>query len=1123
MIFHAICILLIIHRNLNEYELPNGRILNPKSAQVLGSNEAGWYYIHIPSSDHFRKIEEKLGQKVPTSSIINQNWICIFLTNNQINQISSTFYLTPKHSTDKFISSDLIPNPSLLSDEEKQNQNSYLIHAHPQYFNSTATTEYYPGFYITNSFPDLSDPSINSVEVIPKGPELLNRWAVGYSQSEEQFLVYQGNSLVTNRPIHEHGLRGDNVIITIIDSGIDTTLPYFKDKDLAIPFNKDNLDHRKIVRYEVLADTTDSPAGHGTHVAGILTGNALCDCFGTNETRSKNNNTLFDIDNNKRRVQFTKKGPDCYSEFGFNNGCRCSASLYNGHAPNSKLYMIDAGLSKDPSSLVPNIDFNRIIAKAKQFHSKIMSNSWGFPPCQVGFRHMFDTIAYDNPDILMIFGAGNSRKKFDTYTPANSKNCLGVGGTSNSKFHLLETMNSVYFLQVKDRKYPITSASWSESVFLLLKTDPLPNFRNLLLESHFDLGNSDCTEKICISNTTSCNIVENAQQRNCKVLIMPTTKNPKVLSSTENINLAYSNLQQSYEQKQRQKKSKENFMTCSNVNIPVFFSDIQAIFTEKFSNASILLDTPYDPDYSVSEFNSGGPSDLGLLKPDIMAPGHDIRSACSSGPKYKGCDSSSLLRKHGTSMAVPVISASASLILQYFRDGFFPFFLTPSAALMKAMLINCAGPRDEMPNNSRGFGLIHLDQVLPFPESSFRLLIGEMIPISENSVAYTTFVVHETSNGAQPLCITLSWDDPPVSSESQIPVFANLDLMLITPSNEKFKFGDNRITLKRIFLKEAKPGKYELQIICPVLYKPDIKINFAVAITGAFNKSGILEFNQKPLQREKCDIEKTGYFCEQQVIPLTDEIRVTLKPRQYSHFVVIVPDLNDLTPNNNTYKILKKVLSIQVRLSVSSTKLVQIEIAHGQTFKYGGQLLDFEKLNSSTTEFRIDNETISNLQQGDLLYISLNEATDQSSSVQIEASIIEHCVRKNEDHDINLTEFWSNRNSILLKYIPYKPHPINYSIIKTNATYKLAPSKRLLPTTDYNTNDLSEIYFYYTDQILVVVLFIFALIFFALMCYSLRPGKQYKAFTIKGKLVDDQENQDMSGIYFEQVSTDSCL
>src|SRR3989442_6880441 len=75
-----------------------------------------------------------------------------------------------------------------------------------------------------------------------------------------------------------------------------------------------------------------------------------------------------------------------------------------------------------------------------------------------------------------------------------------------------------------------------------------------------------------------------------------------------------------------------------------------------------------------------------------MAPGVSVWSAEGADPFGDG---TSYFQLSGTSMATPTTAGAATLVRQYFMDGWYPTGspqpangFTPSAALLKSMLIN---------------------------------------------------------------------------------------------------------------------------------------------------------------------------------------------------------------------------------------------------------------------------------------------------------------------------------------------------------------------------------------------------------------------------------------------------
>lgn len=833
--------------------------------------EPGWYYLHYRNTSDLEFLQNDLKIDIDSSSFINNYWLSVFLNAIELNRVlQHNFFIS------KFTQSDVSNAPLLDSDSH------YFLQVHKSFKNTHNYTHVYSNFYVSNEFPDLNDPTIFSVTPIT-GPELLNRWAVGLVQGNDIKLEYHGNRLITNRPIHDRGIRGEGVVIGMLDSGIDTHLCQFRDPNRQVPFNRVDFQHRKIVRYETLADSGDPPRGHGTHVAGILAGDAICD--------------------------------------------DCAISMYNGHAPHAKIFMADAGYMKTPLQLIPDLRLRYVVDLAKRLNVSVMSNSWGFPPGgKEGYRTMFDRIAHENRDISFFFGAGNSRKMFDCYTPGNSKNTFAVGGVSNLDVYekVEKSRKPPLVLLVNDQKIPLSQETWALSIMTALKTDPIPNFRNRKINKEFVLVSPKCGELEKLPNTT--------------VAVFMTSGG----------------------------------LRCQFSKFPVFVFDKAYLSKfQKATTASIVIDfKPSASEWKVSKFNSGGPSDQGILKPDIMAPGTEIYSTAAGRNQNCSCENG-LFKKSGTSMAVPAVSGAAALLVQYFTSGFFPVSLSPTSMLIRSVLVNGALPRKSEANLASGFGMIRLENSMAFNDSSFKLLVAnnQMIKHGTEMVASIELVSPGT------LVVVMTYSDPPVSSKSYMPLYADLDLIVVTPTGESIYNNECRQTTERIVIENAQPGRYLVRITYHV-YFDKVPIPFAVSATGPFNQSGLLEFTPKEKPVQLCLGLKTGHLCEIPVINASKGLKFSAQGRKMNYFVVTIPPLK---PDED--------LELSIHVQAWKSTLMQVEVSMNQVPKFGGDLLFWNQVTSSHS-YKMNNTTHPEFAPGKSLYISIIETTARSRDVTIGVKII---------------------------------------------------------------------------------------------------------------------------------------
>ncbi|MCB9849033.1 MAG: S8 family serine peptidase [Phycisphaeraceae bacterium] len=194
-------------------------------------------------------------------------------------------------------------------------------------------------------------------------------------------------------------------------------------------------------------------------------------------------------------------------------------------------------------------------------------------------------------------------------------------------------------------------------------------------------------------------------------------------------------------------------------------------------------------------FGGAGPTIDGRRKPEIMAPGCGILSA-----KWNtACDVQSL---SGTSMATPAISAMALLTRQWFMEGYYPSgvpsagdAMTPSAALLKAMLINSAidmSGEPGYPSAREGWGRVLLDNALCFTGEALRTVVRDVRNADSGAMTTGQMAEHhaQVTDSGMPLRITMVFNDAPATVGAAFAPVNDLDLEVISPSGVIYKGND---------------------------------------------------------------------------------------------------------------------------------------------------------------------------------------------------------------------------------------------------------------------------------------------------------------------------------------------
>lgn len=288
---------------------------------------------------------------------------------------------------------------------------------------------------------------------------------------------------------------------------------------------------------------------------------------------------------------------------------------------------------------------------------------------------------------------------------------------------------------------------------------------------------------------------------------------------------------------------------------------------------------------SMASFSSHGPTGDGRLGVDLATPGQIVVSA-------KGGSERDYHVAQGTSMSGPILSGLATLVRQYFWDGYGPaagrgFGVgspslarrhNPSAALVKAALANGAvrmrgwytgddgttrALDGQWPSMGQGFGQVNLDNSLFFANDPVNNYYADVYRADAQSFKVSATLKSRTVKikvqpGA-PLDVTLAWTDAPNLLPGATPSLVNnLNLRVIAPNGTLYKGNqtnsrldptvaeaasipnampnEKRNNLERVRIPAPAAGTWKIQIAAPVISMGNQ--GFAIAASGRISAVG---------------------------------------------------------------------------------------------------------------------------------------------------------------------------------------------------------------------------------------------------------------------------------------------
>ena len=274
------------------------------------------------------------------------------------------------------------------------------------------------------------------------------------------------------------------------------------------------------------------------------------------------------------------------------------------------------------------------------------------------------------------------------------------------------------------------------------------------------------------------------------------------------------------------------------------------VWGNAFPDAPIAKQSVSGDPECLAGFSARGPCNDMRIKPDVVAPGTDVLSACAgTAPPANFAEviqigGAKFGFMSGTSMAAPVVAGVAALVREWLRvQRNCP---EPSAALLKALLINgtrrlsgadSIADHPDLPNFHQGFGAVSLGSTLPL-DGSFVLafvdnwkLSAEFLTMSGMRRRYrfrTTAVAD--------LRITLAYTDAPGRGIQN-------DVSMIVEMPDKTKRLGNETVPLKVFepdpnnnveilrIANAPQGDYMIQVTATTLLHPPQ--DFALVVSGA--------------------------------------------------------------------------------------------------------------------------------------------------------------------------------------------------------------------------------------------------------------------------------------------------
>ncbi len=297
---------------------------------------------------------------------------------------------------------------------------------------------------------------------------------------------------------------------------------------------------------------------------------------------------------------------------------------------------------------------------------------------------------------------------------------------------------------------------------------------------------------------------------------------------------------------------------------------------------AVVLGVTFRIENDLVFYSSHGPTADGRIRPDVVAPGM-VLSADSDkatvidlgGEGYTSSNTDDNCNVDlpgsmtwGTSFSSPLTAGAATLVRQYFTDGFWHSGkadeengFNPTNALVKAAVVNGAAPLtgvimgpmgnfplSQIPSYQQGWGRVNLENVLHFEgEDRVTILLNDtpnpapgnpMLTAQPAPFPYATepLATGDEAGWALPACtpggllkITLAWSDPPAAAGAAVTLINDLDLEVEAPNQDIYLGNmeynsrgfsqpsttgatDTLNNLEQVVIEEAQAGSYRIKV-----------------------------------------------------------------------------------------------------------------------------------------------------------------------------------------------------------------------------------------------------------------------------------------------------------------------